>query len=666
MTIGAEGEDVKVLTKVRTGLKREFQFAMKAQSEICGSLGRTRSRGALKQEVNDGFTGNMEKKKRRFSGSLKKNLQGQRRNDLYEKLSNGIRIEGFSEEEDAKSDVLDVELQIQNNEEALVGIGDGCEVMVEDENFNVEVKFEEEGVMETDDTAIAIEESSPFKRVTRSELKLEVEDVGSMQNVNSENRVKRPFPQNVKELFNSGILEGLPVKYRRDKRLKKQKKENELKGVVRGSGILCFCSACDGKKVVTPTTYEVHAGSLKKHPLENIYAETGKTLRDVLNVCIETPLTMLEEVLEQVIGNSSLKKPAFCLSCRGSTCLTGCRRSMLVCNSCADQNESGDRYAVSLFNWTILGNYYGQCKDVCFYLLDELATQNAISKLSNPSTLAKTLGSPLSSFSTRVKSQGKLTRKDLGLHKLVFKEGVLEEGTVLSYYAHEKKLLVGYKRENAIWCTHCKSEVSPSTFEAHAGFGSRRKPGHTFSKSGFGPHTVMICDQCEREFHVGCLKEHEMADLKDQFAPIKDPDSGKARDLTRDMVFGEKTKAHDFGGMYCAVLTVNQVVVSAGIFRIFGRDFAELPLVATLEKWKGKGHFKELFRCVENLLGSVGVMRLVLPAAEKARSIWTNKFGFEEMSNDEVERYKKDYPIMCFSDTSFLEKAVPECEVESK
>ncbi|KAK4763537.1 hypothetical protein SAY87_012975 [Trapa incisa] len=38
--------------------------------------------------------------------------------------------------------------------------------------------------------------------------------------------------------------------------------------------------------------------------------------------------------------------------------------------------------------------------------------------------------------------------------------------------------------------------------------------GHGFAKSGFGPRTVIICDQCEKEFHVGCLRDHKMANLK--------------------------------------------------------------------------------------------------------------------------------------------------------
>ncbi|KAM3361714.1 hypothetical protein P3S68_016568 [Capsicum galapagoense] len=38
---------------------------------------------------------------------------------------------------------------------------------------------------------------------------------------------------------------------------------------------------------------------------------------------------------------------------------------------------------------------------------------------------------------------------------------------------------------------------------------------YDFSKSGFGPRTVILCDQCEKEYHVGCLKKSKIADLKE-------------------------------------------------------------------------------------------------------------------------------------------------------
>lgn len=34
-----------------------------------------------------------------------------------------------------------------------------------------------------------------------------------------------------------------------------------------------------------------------------------------------------------------------------------------------------------------------------------------------------------------------------------------------------------------------------------------------FLRGGFGERTMIICDQCEREYHIGCLAEHGRAHL---------------------------------------------------------------------------------------------------------------------------------------------------------
>lgn len=49
-----------------------------------------------------------------------------------------------------------------------------------------------------------------------------------------------------------------------------------------------------------------------------------------------------------------------------------------------------------------------------------------------------------------------------------------------------------------------------------------------------------------------------------------------------------------------------------------------------------QGYFQTLFSCIERLLGFLNVENLVLPAAEEAESLWINKFGFTNMSEEQV------------------------------
>lgn len=61
-------------------------------------------------------------------------------------------------------------------------------------------------------------------------------------------------------------------------------------------------------------------------------------------------------------------------------------------------------------------------------------------------------------------------------------------------------------------------------------------------------------------------------------------------DLIPVMVCGRNISGQEFGGMYCVVLIVKSVV-SAGLLRIFGREVAELPLVATSRENQGEHCF---------------------------------------------------------------------------
>ncbi|KAK0604747.1 hypothetical protein LWI29_019050 [Acer saccharum] len=714
----------------------------------------------------------------------------------------------------------------------------------------------------------------PLRRFTRSMLQQKVDsavnDIGNEKDANevldggddgvaitSAKKAVRKFCTKLKDFLDLGILEGMSVKYIRSAK-GKGTGVTGLQGVIKGPGILCFCDDCKGNEVVSPNVFELHAGSSNKRPPEYIYLENGKTLRDVMNACKVSPLETLEEALQMVIG-SSTKTSAFCLNCRGSIMESGMGPTLL-CNTCTELKES------------LVDSVGLTDTNACMELIESQVGSVGLTDTSEGSPEPKSVrksSHSTSKSSCSSKLQGKITRKDLRMHKLVFEKDGLPDGTEVAYFVRGQKLLVGYKFGCGIMCSCCNSEVSPSQFEAHAGWASRRKPfhhiftsngvslhefsvllsreqeipskenddlcglcmdggnllccdtcprafhldclglakipsgtwyckycsnalqneksvehnanaiaagrvpgvdpiaqitnrcirivkspdfelggcvlcrGRDFCRSGFGSRTVMLCDQCEREYHVGCLKENGMEDLKelpegkwlccaeckrtnlalqklicrgeeklpdtcmnvikkkreevdacsatdvdvrwrvlkgkkvdtsdcgglrtllskavaifhDCFDPIIE--SVSKTDLIPSMVYGRSLKTQDFHGMYCAILTVNQVVVSAGIFRIFGEEVAELPLVATSKDSQGQGYFQSLFSCIEKLLGFLHVKNLVLPSASEAESIWTNKFGFDKMTEEEQNKFRNDYPLIIFQGTSMLQKKVP-------
>ncbi|XP_020215166.1 uncharacterized protein LOC109799085 isoform X2 [Cajanus cajan] len=811
-----------MLSGVRTGLKREFAFAMKYQSEIYVSTGRTRSN----MTQNAVQVPNRSNKKRYKKSNLEKPKSG----NLTDLVKNKEEDGDTMNEKKAKSDAY-------NSEEPKSQVGGEATTIVckemykSDETKTKVVQTKKQLTCDDEikdgaggnDSMLGCK-AKPTRRFTQSTLK------------NLDDGDGNKFPSKLKDLLSSRILDGLPVNYVRSTKAKVV----GTRGVISGNGVVCYCEVCNGIEVVTPTVFELHAGSSNKRPPEYIFLENGNTLRDVMNMFLNIPLRTLEEALQRILGAFIFKKSKFCVNCRDVNVV-----SRLFCNSCTMLKDCQP--------------FPTQTTETSNIYLSEAVQSRSL----EPDMLPKLVDSGMKQNACHRKSQGKLTKKDLRLHKLVFEADVLPDGTEVSYYSHGQKLLVGYKKGYGIICSCCNNELSPSQFEAHAGWASRRKPYlHIYTSNGvslhelsitlskdprfstndnddlcricldggdllccdscprafhkecvnlpcipsgvwyckycqnkfqkdkyvernenakaagridgidpleqinqrcirivkefdyggcalcrcqyftksFGPRTVIICDQCEKEYHIVCLKNHNIQNLKElpkgnwfcssncnqihtdlaslvargeenipnsllsvikkkyddkglkngddldikwrvlnwkldesdeneemlskvvdifheQFDPIVHPTTRV--DFIPTMLFGRKTKSQDFRGMYCAVLIVNQMIVSAGIFRVFGLEVAELPLVATVADYQGQGYFKTLFNCIEDLLRTLKVKHFVLPAATEAESLWTSKFGFTKLDQDGINNYRRYYHMMTFQGTSLLHKPIP-------
>ncbi|XP_028777155.1 uncharacterized protein LOC114733823 isoform X2 [Neltuma alba] len=706
-------------------------------------------------------------------------------------------------------------------------------------------------------------------------------------------------PMTVKELFDTGLLDGVSVVYMGGK-------ASGLRGVIADGGILCSCCLCNGRKVIPPSQFEIHACKSYRRAAQYICFENGKSLLELLRACRGTPLHTLETTIQNFVCSLPQEKYYTCKRCKGCFPSSRVEKVGAICKTCVESKKSGDSFSdtvgirvrspravpaskpltdTELCNSSQINKHWKKrtrtTNRVSSSKSSETASLSVLSRKKSPQRLKKStkisvkLETPLISsdskcLSSQDKTQWKITKKDQRLHKLVFEEGGLPDGTEVAYYGRGQKLLEGYKKGFGIFCRCCNTEVSPSQFEVHAGWASRRKPyayiytsngvslhelaislskgrkysakdnddlciicwdggnlllcdgcprafhkecaslssiprgdwyckfcqnmfqrerfvahnanavaagrvdgvdpieqitkrcirivkdieaelsgcalcgGYDFSKSGFGPRTIILCDQCEKEYHVGCLRDHKMAYLKELpegnwfcctdcnrihstlqkflvrgaeklpdslvnviktkqeekglqpfndidvrwrllngkiaspetrpllleavsifhecFDPIVDSTSG--RDLIPAMVYGRNVRSQEYGGMYCAILSVNSTVVSAGMLRIFGKDVAELPLVATSNGNHGKGYFQLLFTCIQRLLALLTVKKLVLPAAEEAESIWTDKFGFHKMKPEQISDCRRNYSqILTFQGTSMLQKMVPPCQV---
>ncbi|GAB2300505.1 hypothetical protein Dimus_034548 [Dionaea muscipula] len=125
-------------------------------------------------------------------------------------------------------------------------------------------------------------------------------DISSKKKEEQNSSKKMPpnnFPSNVRSLLATGMLDGITVKYVAWSR------EQELRGVIKGSGYLCGCQACNFSKVINAYEFERHASCKTKHPNNHIYFDNGKTIYGVVQELRSTPQNMLFDVIQTITGS---------------------------------------------------------------------------------------------------------------------------------------------------------------------------------------------------------------------------------------------------------------------------------------------------------------------------------------------------------------------------
>ncbi|KAM7496833.1 hypothetical protein LguiA_021247 [Lonicera macranthoides] len=193
-----------------------------------------------------------------------------------------------------------------------------------------------------------LENPAAERESTSVEVPLDIVEVKKSKKIS----VKK-IPMKLKELLETGLLEGLSVKYIRGPKGRGQL-DTAVKGVIKGSGILCSCDVCNGSETISPNQFELHAGSANKRPSDYIYLENGSTLRDVLNACKDAREDNLAERIEKAICFSAPERLISCLNCNGPLGEVSNDKTTQLCHSCMRSKQShhsspqasgnGDRY----------------------------------------------------------------------------------------------------------------------------------------------------------------------------------------------------------------------------------------------------------------------------------------------------------------------------------
>uniref|UniRef100_A0A0D9X396 PHD-type domain-containing protein n=1 Tax=Leersia perrieri TaxID=77586 RepID=A0A0D9X396_9ORYZ len=218
------------------------------------------------------------------------------------------------------------------------------------------------------------------------------------------------------------------------------------------------------------------------------------------------------------------------------------------------------------------------------------------------------------------------------------------------------------------------------------------------SLRGFSDKIVIYCNQCQREYHAGCVRENEVwcpksegegpwlcsescsniyLHLEGLIAAASTSTAAVSMSLVvlrhgaaQDRGDGEETQAEEYAKLCLALDVLHECFVplteprthtdlTADIVfnssQVYGDKVAELPLVGTRFAHRRQGMCRLLMNKLEKLLGKIGVKRLVLPAVPELVATWTGSFGFREMGQSDRQELAH-HPIVCFQGTTMCHK----------
>ncbi|KAK8593357.1 hypothetical protein V6N12_045439 [Hibiscus sabdariffa] len=144
------------------------------------------------------------------------------------------------------------------------------------------------------------------------------------------------YPMTVKELFDIGLPDGVPVVYMGTI----SSKTSGLQGIIVDGGILWSCSLCKGRRVVPPSQFEIHACKQYKRASQYICFENGRSLLEVLRACRRRPLHTLEATIQNILSALPKQKSFTCRKCEGSFPVIRVRQTGPLCNSCIESRKS--------------------------------------------------------------------------------------------------------------------------------------------------------------------------------------------------------------------------------------------------------------------------------------------------------------------------------------
>ncbi|GJM91794.1 hypothetical protein PR202_ga08205 [Eleusine coracana subsp. coracana] len=145
--------------------------------------------------------------------------------------------------------------------------------------------------------------------------------------------------------------------------------------------------------------------------------------------------------------------------------------------------------------------------------------------------------------------------------------------------------------------------------------------------------------------------------LNECFNPVKDRRT--KIDMLHQAVYslGSEFKRVSYEGFYTVILEKDAEIVSAALLRFHGTKLAEMPFAGTLPHYQRQGMMRRLLKGVEQVLASLQVEKLLIPAIADRVETWTRSFSFRPVEAQLREEIKR-LSLVVITGTTLLEKSI--------
>ncbi|KAM0824825.1 hypothetical protein ACQ4PT_069952 [Festuca glaucescens] len=145
--------------------------------------------------------------------------------------------------------------------------------------------------------------------------------------------------------------------------------------------------------------------------------------------------------------------------------------------------------------------------------------------------------------------------------------------------------------------------------------------------------------------------------LDECFNPMKDRRTGM--DMLHQAVYslGSEFKRLSYEGFYTMVLEKDAEIISVALLRFHGSKLAEMPFAGTLPHYQRQGMMRRLVNAVEQVLSTLEVENLLIPAVPEVVDTWKRSFGFAPVE-PRLREESKQLSMVIVTGTTLLQKPI--------